>query len=438
MSTASPSPSPSATASTATSAAALVRLWPWLAVGMVLIALPEAISGGYVLSLLMQMGIGVIFALSYNMLLGQTGMLSFGHAVYFGMGGFFTLHALNAIWDHSLPIPSPLLPLAGAAGGLLFGIAFGLLATRRAGTIFAMITLGLGELVAASAHIFHGFFGGEEGISGDRMVDTQILGLSMGPQVDVYYVIVFWMLLCVAAMWTITQTPLGRLANAVRDNPERVEFVGYSTRWVRFQMFALAGMFAGVAGGLHALTFEILTFETLGAETSAHPLLMAYIGGIGHFAGPIFGAVVVTLLEVALAGITEAWMFYLGTIFVFVVLFVPQGISGIVLSHVPVLRRRLLGRLLPAYAVAAGPVLALVLAAIILIEVNYHYSLYGVIDPKTTVFGIDVDTTSVWPWVIGLTLFAVGALGLRATLPRVKAAWANVHGELKRLGGTNA
>ena len=110
------------------------------------------------------MGIAAVFALSFNVLFGQTGLLSFGHAVYFGLGGYAAIHFLRAI-NHGLPIPIPLVPLAGAAGGLLFGILLGSVTTRRAGTIFALISLGVGELVYAATFMLPGYFGGEEGAS---------------------------------------------------------------------------------------------------------------------------------------------------------------------------------------------------------------------------------------------------------------------------------
>src|SRR5690606_89798 len=151
----------------AASVGSLRRQAVWLVFAVLLVILPLIFRGTLATSVLNQMGIAVVFALSYNMLLGQGGMLSFGHAVFFGLGGFMAVHFLNYI-EGGLPLPVWLVPLVGGLFGLLFGILIGSVSTRRAGTVFAMISLGIGEMVAAASLIFVAFFGGEEGGSGDR------------------------------------------------------------------------------------------------------------------------------------------------------------------------------------------------------------------------------------------------------------------------------
>ena len=141
---------------------------PWIALAVVFAILPAIFTSGSALTMLSLMGIMIVFTLSYNMLLGETGLLSFGHAVYYGLGGFLAVHAMNTVIHDRLPVPLPLMPLVGAFSGLVFGIIFGSVSTRRAGTAFAMISLGLGELVASSSLILRGFFGGEEGVSTNR------------------------------------------------------------------------------------------------------------------------------------------------------------------------------------------------------------------------------------------------------------------------------
>ena len=176
--------------------AAVVRLAaPWLVLSVAFAVLPAIVTSGSALTMLSLMGIMIVFALSYNMLLGETGLLSFGHAVYYGLGGFLAVHAMNTVIHDALPVPLPLIPLVGGFSGLLFGIIFGSVSTRRAGTAFAMISLGLGELVASSSLILRGFFGGEEGVSTNRTKLLHVFGLNFGPQIQVYYLIAGWCLL---------------------------------------------------------------------------------------------------------------------------------------------------------------------------------------------------------------------------------------------------
>ena len=249
--------------------AALARLAaPWIALAVVFALLPLIFKSGSALTMLSLMGIMIVFALSYNMLLGETGLLSFGHAVYYGLGGFFAVHFMNTVIQDRLPVPLFLVPIVGAFGGLVFGIIFGSVSTRRAGTAFAMISLGLGELVASSSLILRGFFGGEEGVSTNRTKLLHVFGLNFGPQIQVYYLIAAWCLVCMVAMYALRRTPFGRMCNAVRENPERAQFVGYNPQAVRFIAFALAGLFAGIAGALAAINFELVNSSAVGAAQS--------------------------------------------------------------------------------------------------------------------------------------------------------------------------
>lgn len=145
----------------------------WLVWGLTAIlfaVMPLIFTKGFAITLLSQMGIMIIFALSYNMIFGQGGMLSFGHAVYSGLGAFFAIHALNWVGDGRIWIPVSLIPLVGGLFGAIFGVIFGYVTTKKAGTPFAMITLGIGEMVFSASLMFPGFFGGEGGISSNRVI----------------------------------------------------------------------------------------------------------------------------------------------------------------------------------------------------------------------------------------------------------------------------
>lgn len=398
------------------------RVLAWTVLVLLIVALPQVFTTGFSRSLMSEMGIAIVFALSYNMLLGQSGMLSFGHAVYFGLGGYLAIHALNWI-KGGLPLPVMLLPVVGGIGGLVFGIIFGYLSTRRAGTSFAMITLGIVEMVAALALMFDPIFGGEEGIAGNRTAGPRLLGLSLGPQIQVCYLIAAWMLVSAVAMYAFTRTPVGRLCYAVRDNPERVQFIGYDPARIRFIAFSLSGFFAGIAGGLFAINYEQLAVSALGTDRSALVLLMTYIGGTGSFIGPILGAIIVTFLQVALSDVTQAWLLYLGLFFILVVLFAPEGLAGLILMHRQVIRAGTWWRLLPVYLLALVPAAAMALAAIIAIETAYRLSIRPDLGMNLKVLVLYFDAGSIWPWLVAVALFVVGAFGLRRVQPLVAESW---------------
>ena len=376
------------------------------------------------------MGIAAVFALSYNLLLGQTGLLSFGHAVYFGLGGYAGIHLMRAI-NGGLPIPIPLVPLAGAAGGLVFGMLFGSVTTRRAGTIFALISLGVGELVYAATFMLPGIFGGEEGITASRTRAPHLFGLDFASQLQVYYVIAFWAFVAALLMYAFTRTPVGRMCNAVRDNPERAEFVGYNTQRVRFIAFAMAGLFAGLAGGLHAINYEIVSADAVSAQRSGTVLIMAYIGGAGHFAAPIVGAVTLTWLQVSLSDYTSAWQLYLGLFFIVIVLFAPSGLAGLIMMHAPIVRTKAFRGVLSAYAIAIVPAIVMGIGAMLLIEMSYRLSTQPELGTTMRLFWVRVDTATPWAWIAAVLLLVVGFQIFRRTWRYVTAAWTRAGDEAR-------
>src|SRR6185437_14671215 len=183
----------------------------WVIAAVALIVLPFIFSSGGSLTSFSLIGISIIFALSYNILLGQTGLLSFGHAVHYGFGGFLAIHVMNAVTAHEWSIPLPFIPLFGGIGGLLLALVIGWVMTKRAGTVFAMISLGIGELVASSSLILRSVFGGESGITTDRTALPHVFGWTFGSQLQVYYLIAFWTMISAIAMYALTRTPLGRI-----------------------------------------------------------------------------------------------------------------------------------------------------------------------------------------------------------------------------------
>ena len=398
----------------------------WLLASIVAIILPLIFKQSFAISLFCQMGINIIFALSYNMLLGQTGLLSFGHAVYFGLGAFFSIHALNMISAGSLRVPVSLLPVIGGLTGLFFGVLFGYVSTKRSGTPFSMISLGIGELVAACSLMFTAFFGGEQGISGNRVAGTKFMGISFGPQIEVYYLIAVWAILCAALMFALTKTPLGRMSNAVRDNAERAQFVGYNPQFVRYFILILASGFAGVAGGLSAINYEIVTVENVNTNTSGSVLLMTFIGGVGSFYGPIIGAILVTFLQVALSGYTKAWLLYFGLFFLIMVMYAPGGLASLIELHRPAWKASLMRKLTPSYALAAIAGLIALAGLIGLVEIIYNVKTAAGSGTEMSLLGIKFDASNTAPWVICAALLIGGLLLLRAVAPRVRASWDDI------------
>ena len=409
------------------------RLLVWGATALVMVLLPLIFRQGFALSMLSQMGIAIIFALSYNMLLGQTGLLSFGHAVYYGLGAYVCAHTLNAIGAGKFHIPVTLLPLVGGLAGLFFGATLGYVTTRRAGTPFAMISLGIAEMVAASALMLPGFFGGEGGIATNRQVGTAWHGLSYGPQIQVYYLIVAWCFLSMIAMFALTQTPLGRMANAVRDNPERAKFVGYNPTRVRYLMLCLASFFAGIAGGLGTINYEIVTAENVGVAASGNVLIMAFVGGVGHFFGPIIGAVLVSFLQSALSSYTQAWLLYFGLFFVFMILFAPGGIASLITAHGAAVRAGLFKRLVPGYAISGLAFLVLVAGLIALVELTYQL---GEADEskQLKLFWLALEPSKWTSWALAGLVFVFGLGLFLASLRPVRAAWQSVNAEMQTRG----
>jgi branched-chain amino acid transport system permease protein len=344
------------------------------------------------------------------------------------------MHAMKAIGAGTLAWPISLLPLIGGAAGAFFGIVFGYLTTRRAGTPFAMITLGIGEMVFAASLMFPGFFGGEGGLVGDRAASGAFLGipgLTFGPAIQVYYLIAVWCFGCMAAMFALTHTPLGRMANAVRDNPERAEFVGYNTQRVRWLMLILSSFFAGIAGGLTAINFEIVSAENVHAIRSGGVLLAAFIGGVAFFFGPILGAIVFVVFAVALSEFTKAWQLYLGVFFVLLVMFAPGGLSSLLLMNLRVMKFRKFGRLRDPYFGVLVSALALALGAVMLIELMYHVTLDVGQGPQARLFGFVLDTRSASTWVFATSLFLAAAAAFEYYRRRFKRQWDEVQVEIE-------
>ena len=408
----------------------LSRYGVWLGFALVLLVAPWLFTSNLSQTMLSQMGIAIIACLSYNLLLGQGGMLSFGHAVYSGMGSYFAIHALNAIGQGTLHLPVVVLPLVGGLAGMGFAILLGYVTTKKSGTTFSMITLGMAELVFAMSLMFSEFFGGEAGVSANRVVGEAFMGITFGPQRQVYYLIAFYTFVSVALLYALTQTPLGRILNAVRDNPERVEFVGYNTQQVRYSAFIIAGFFAGIAGGLGAINFEIVTAEVVGPARSGSYLLFTFLGGATVFFGPILGGILMVLAFVLLSEITKAWLLYLGLMFLFMVVYAPGGLAGLIMMNLRIAKTGALKRLLPSYAGLAVAMALMLAGAGALVEMIYHLQLDAANGPELPFAGWVLHTDSATTWGVSVALLAIGLLVFETVRRRFALIWGEIQTDM--------
>ncbi|MES2090899.1 MAG: branched-chain amino acid ABC transporter permease [Pseudomonadota bacterium] len=409
----------------------LGRWLVWSSYALVLCLAPLLSSSSLAMTMLCQMGIAIIVCLSYNILLGQGGMLSFGHAVYSGLGSFAAIHTLNKVAQGDWAIPVSLIPIIGGLGGLLIAALLGAVTTRKSGNTFAMITLGVGELVWSMSLMLSEFFGGEGGISGNRVVGDAVMGITFGPQIQLYYLIALYCFVCTALMFAFTRTPLGRMLNAVRDNPERVEFIGYDTQRVRYIAFMIAGFFAGIAGGLYTLNFEIVTAEVVGAHRSGAYLLFTFLGGALFFFGPIIGAVLMVFATVLLSEWTKAWLLYLGLTFLFMVMFAPGGLSSLLMMNMRVVAFGLFGRVWKLYAAMLAAAIVVMLGLTAMVEMLYHIKLNEAMGPELTLMGITLNTHGTPAWVGALILLVMGGGLLELARRQFAQVWGRVQEDIE-------
>jgi branched-chain amino acid transport system permease protein len=310
-------------------------------------------------------------------------------------------------------------------------VIFGYVTTKKAGTPFAMITLGIGEMVFSASLMFPGFFGGEGGISSNRVIGDPFLGVSFGPAIEVYYLIAVWCFVCMIAMFAFSQTPLGRISNAVRDNPERAEFIGYNTQRVRFLVLVVSAFFAGISGGLAAINFEIVTAENVSALRSGGVLLATFIGGAMFFFGPVLGSVIFIFFAIALSEYTKAWQFYLGIFFVMMVMYAPGGVASLILMNLRVAKYQLFNRLWKPYGWVLAASAVLLVGVIMVVEMSYHLTLNFASGTELKLFGFQVDAASLGVWAIAAAIVIAGGLFFNATRRSFVREWGNVQATIE-------
>lgn len=387
----------------------------------VLLLLPVALGNGSALAVVSQIGVWIIFALAYNICLGQTGLLSFCHALFFGFGAYAASLTVNAVVAGRLPfVPVWIMPLIGFVVGGAFGALVAAFLCKRVGVAFVMITLGLSQLVIYLSNALGSVFGGESGISIDRAY-----GGNFGPQMHVYWLISAWLLVAGLGIWLLGQTAFGKLAKAVRENEERVRFLGQDVVRVRFLAIMLSAAFAGLAGALHAINIEQVSVHLLGLKTSAFVLFMVVIGGARSFFGPVIGAILIALLDKVLPDYTGGWLLYLGLSFCVVILRAPGGFMEIVEQRWRLLSTGRMGwtewaiqdsqRVFGGLLVVIGIVMLIEMASALSSGANFYEA------RELSLIGLRVSPHSVFPWLIAAAACFIGLIVLRR-VPELKKA----------------
>ena len=273
-----------------------------------------------------------LFALSFNLLFGAAGLLSFGQGGFFGLGAFAAALYLQAgggsVW---------LALFLGSAAAALAALAVGYLCVRRDEIFFAMLTLGFGMMLFTIAHNWRTVTGGSDGLPLFALPPLRLPGamISLYSPVSLYLFTLGVSLLGTLLLWRVGRSPFGLILTAVRENKERFAFVGGRVQQVRLMAFVIAGGLAGLAGTLFCFFNSLATPDYLHWTFSAKPALMTILGGSGVFLGPAVGAAVFFILEQLITQVTESWMIVLGAILIVVVLFFPKGLTGLLAERRP-------------------------------------------------------------------------------------------------------
>lgn len=377
----------------------------------VLLAAPLVLRDNH-LGLMTQALVAALFAMSFNVLYGQAGMLSFGHAAYFAVGAFATMHAMQAVENGAIYLPLPLLPLVGGTAALVVGGFVGMFATLRTGAYFSMITLALAELFHSVAPNLGALFGGETGLSGTR---APWLGIAFGSVGQVYLFVLTWATVATLVLFFFTRTLFGQLVVALREGERRLSFLGFDTYRTKVVVFAISSLFAGIAGGLFAIANESANYALFGLGYSGAVILQTIVGGASVFLGPALGAVLLTLFGHFVSEMTRIWLLHQGVLFVLVMLLLPDGIAAaarrafeeIGLRDWQALRRR---------ALAVGPWCLIMLGLVFIVEClsriflpDYQSRLTGSAPwPPIRLFSIDWRPQSFFTWMAPLAAIAAG------------------------------
>lgn len=266
-----------------------------------------------------QMLIFAIFAIGYDIAFGYTGLLSLGHAAFFGVGAYGT--GLSLI---HLSVPAFLAILIGIIISLLIAFSIGYLAIRRRGIYFAMVTLAFAQMVYFIAFKWRSLTGGDDGLHG---VPRPHLGpIDLSSELALYYFILFFFIVSVILGIRIIRSPFGKTLECLRENEDRARSIGFSPARFKLMSFVISAFFGALAGGLYALLQNFVPLFTLSLDTSGDILMMTLIGGKGTLYGPIMAAMALVFLKNLLSSSTNIWPLFLGLLFVISIMTFRQGV----------------------------------------------------------------------------------------------------------------
>ncbi|SLN23787.1 branched-chain amino acid ABC transporter permease [Oceanibacterium hippocampi] len=285
---------------------------------------PLVLSGGNALNLVNLILIWSIFAIGYDLVFGVAGMLSFGHAAFFGVGAYvLTLLTTRLGWDFL-----PALGAAGLAGGVL-ALLFSFFAMRVAGLFFALLTLALAQLIYILAGSkLRDLTGGVDGLSGVPRPD--LFGIDFFSDANYYYFLLAMFVLAIAIAGLLRVSPFGQALKAIKGNELRAEQIGFNVQRLRKSIFFVSGIYAGMSGALLASLIFYVSPQMLHWTTSGDVVIMVLLGGMGTLFGPVLGVALFEVLREWLSTVTSHWYGILGLIFIVCTIFMPNGLAGIV------------------------------------------------------------------------------------------------------------
>lgn len=408
---------------------------------IVVLAVPQFSDMAFLNAMVLVL-IAALYAMGYNLLWGQAGLISFGHATYFALGASTTIMMMNVI-DAGSSFPTPLLPLVGGLSSFLLGLIAGWFATIRTGVYFAMITVAITELVRAIVQRWDSVFGGEAGISSMR---NDWGPFSFQSLTSVYYFTLIWTIIGILFLWGLQRSPLGVVIRGIREQEERVKFLGYDTHTLKTLVFAISAGVSGMAGALLAFSNESTNVALFEGANSTMVLVNTVIGGAGVFLGPVVGAALTTLFGYYIANATFYWLLYMGVLFIIIVVFAPRGITGLALDAVQRARAgealpygKILRRTIGGLLLASGSILTVeIIGVVVTPAYSAEAKTSGIAWPPVEVLNIAWHPSSPITLSTVAILLVLGWLLLRDTMPFMRRRTAELMGDLALNGDKKA